>query len=727
MKARPSLASLVAIVSLLTAPGVALAVYEFPICTAPRDQSGPAISGNIVVWTDGRNAATTGLDIYGYDLSAGREFPICTMPGEQRLSDISGNIVVWRDARAFDASGMDIYAYDLSTGREFAVCTAPGHQDEAAVSGNIVVWTDRRDGTAHIWACDLSTGREFPVCTAPGGQDFPAISGSIVVWRDWRDFWASSLSIYAYDLGAGREFPICVGGGTATMVPAVSGSIVVWDNVDAIRGYDLSSGTHFVVAGEYRTWMVGPHISGTVVVWQQSQAWQNIWDIYGCDLSSGEHFAVCTGPSDQVGARISGDTVVWDDRRNWDVNGVDIYGASVAGLSITKSVDKAIALPGDILTYVLAYENLGAKRVTSAVIADPVPAGTTYVAGSGGAYDASTDCVVFGVGDLPAGAHGCVGFQVVVDTGTPVLHDVCNNAIMTFDQRSVVSNAVTTTIPRPDLYVTKRVEPVLAVAPGGVATYHIDYGNVGTALATGVLISDSLPPSTAYVRGSGGTYDVATNTVSWGIGDVPPGSSGSVSFSVEVDRGVPNGTALQNEARVSSVELPPVASNTVWLTVWQGGGPEKELPGFYGLAGEIVGKAMAGSTSVFAEIENLRGTLQFPEYLALKGFFPGIAIAEWLTITSYLSGPRGVDAACWHFLKHCSDWDICETWLAGISNEEQHAYWYSHIEEFRSLPPFAQVKILEDNPAFKLQVIYRVIAPRLWRASVDLDLALLGW
>jgi len=37
-------------------------VEEFPICTNPGDQWDPAISENIVVWTDGRNG---NLDIYG--------------------------------------------------------------------------------------------------------------------------------------------------------------------------------------------------------------------------------------------------------------------------------------------------------------------------------------------------------------------------------------------------------------------------------------------------------------------------------------------------------------------------------------------------------------------------------------------------------------------------------------------------------------------------------------
>jgi beta propeller repeat protein len=77
----------------------ASAGYEFPICTAPGGQYWPAISGNIVVWADCRDAGDprTNSDIYGYDLRSGREFPVCTTPGSQGQPAISGNIVVWPD------------------------------------------------------------------------------------------------------------------------------------------------------------------------------------------------------------------------------------------------------------------------------------------------------------------------------------------------------------------------------------------------------------------------------------------------------------------------------------------------------------------------------------------------------------------------------------------------------------------------------------------------------
>lgn len=57
-----------------------------------------------------------------------------------------------------------------------------------------------------------------------------------------------------------------------------------------------------------------------------------------------------------------------------------------------KSVDKAVANPGDTLTYTISPIYSGAQLLTNATVTDPVPANTTYAAGSanaGGVLDTS--------------------------------------------------------------------------------------------------------------------------------------------------------------------------------------------------------------------------------------------------------------------------------------------------------------------------------------------------
>jgi len=51
-------------------------------------------------------------------------------------------------------------------------------------------------------------------------------------------------------------------------------------------------------------------------------------------------------------------------------------------MSLTKSVDKASANPGDALTYTVYYHNTGGTAAMNLVLIDTVPPNTTYVAGS---------------------------------------------------------------------------------------------------------------------------------------------------------------------------------------------------------------------------------------------------------------------------------------------------------------------------------------------------------
>lgn len=95
---------------------------EFPIVTDPFTQTQPAISGNIVVWTDERNG---NKDIYGYNLSSGKEFQVTTDPADQESPAIFGGTVVWADKRN---GNWDIYGaiaptdfIVAETGRDFEV------------------------------------------------------------------------------------------------------------------------------------------------------------------------------------------------------------------------------------------------------------------------------------------------------------------------------------------------------------------------------------------------------------------------------------------------------------------------------------------------------------------------------------------------------------------------------------------------------------------------------
>jgi len=316
-------------------PSAPAAPQTFPICTAPLNQTAPAVSGDIVVWSDTRNGAASGSDIYLYDFSTGQERAICTAPADQLRVAVSGTRIVWEDRRT---GSSDIYLYDLLTGQERVICAAPGNQQFPSISGNRIVWMDARNTATtgiDIYAYDLATGTESPVCTAAGDQSMPVVSGNRVVWRDTRNQATTQTDIYMYDLSTGTESPVCTAPGEQRD-PVVYADVVLWEDMRnaAVSAQDIFM--KVLPAGEEKAIVTAPGNQGGISIWGDKVVYEDQRnmastgsDVYLYDLDAGTETAVCTAPGNQQAARICAGTIVWRDGRNAAVTGIDIYGAYV--------------------------------------------------------------------------------------------------------------------------------------------------------------------------------------------------------------------------------------------------------------------------------------------------------------------------------------------------------------------------------------------------------------
>jgi len=65
-----------------------------------------------------------------------------------------------------------------------------------------------------------------------------------------------------------------------------------------------------------------------------------------------------------------------------------------AGLTLVKTVDKATALPGEVLTYTVTYANKSSSSLTNIIIFDETPAFTTFTNADFGALPASVTGIV---------------------------------------------------------------------------------------------------------------------------------------------------------------------------------------------------------------------------------------------------------------------------------------------------------------------------------------------
>src|SRR5438094_233521 len=71
---------------------------------------------------------------------------------------------------------------------------------------------------------------------------------------------------------------------------------------------------------------------------------------------------------------------------------------------------------------------------------------------------------------------------------------------------------------RADLSIVKTDSPE-PVSAGNNLTYTLTIDNAGPSDAAAVTVSDTLPTGTSFVSASdGGTYVLATNTVTWNLG-----------------------------------------------------------------------------------------------------------------------------------------------------------------------------------------------------------------
>jgi subtilisin-like proprotein convertase family protein len=102
----------------------------------------------------------------------------------------------------------------------------------------------------------------------------------------------------------------------------------------------------------------------------------------------------------------------------------------------------------------------------------------------------------------------------------------------------------------PDLVVTK-LGPAFA-SPGSTITYTLNYTNKAGG-TVGAQLTDSLPGALTFGNCSGGCYLVG-NLVTWDVGSIPAGGSGSVTYTAVVTNNAVNGSTFKNSVALLSAD-----------------------------------------------------------------------------------------------------------------------------------------------------------------------------
>lgn len=193
-------------------------------------------------------------------------------------------------------------------------------------------------------------------------------------------------------------------------------------------------------------------------------------------------------------------------------------------------------------------------------------------------YDAEVNRTNSTEPGLKAGAFGEASINL-----TKTIGDICpkfaSAYVRTRSSTSITSDPKDRTAKRSDICpppnptITKTaVESKVEV--GGTVTFNIAFGNLSTeGTASAATITDVLPAGTQFESCTGGCT-VNGNTVTWQVGPLGPGATGSVSLTLRVLQAPPQ-CQLCNTATIDTPQKPgsPDASSTACVHVAPGPNP----------------------------------------------------------------------------------------------------------------------------------------------------------
>ncbi len=256
---------------------------------------------------------------------------------------------------------------------------------------------------------------------------------------------------------------------------------------------------------------------------------------------------------------------------------VTVGSPSGIAVLLAKNVDRATGTLGDILTYTITYQALGAAVATNVVISDLVPAGATYVPASmtldgtvlsdvtgddAGAFDALAGRVAITIPAVTGGATGTIAFRASLDGTASPTNIARADYITPLGADSAQSNAVQTTLLFANVSVTKLLDSPVGPAiarVGDAVSYRIRYSTAAGVIARNVIVTDTLPAGLQYVSAIPAAT-VSGSVLTWGLGDVPAGTTADITVQTTVPATLPDSVTVINTASLASDNAPGAAA-----------------------------------------------------------------------------------------------------------------------------------------------------------------------
>ncbi len=252
--------------------------------------------------------------------------------------------------------------------------------------------------------------------------------------------------------------------------------------------------------------------------------------------------------------------------------------APVADLSITKTVDMASALPGDVLTYTIVVGNAGPSAIADASVSDVMPtdllgASWTCVPSAGGSCDQAGPVVgdIATTVDLAVG--GSVSFTLTGTVAPSATGTLVNSAAVAApsgasdpNPSNNAASASTSIDPKADLAITKTDGNTTNVA-GTATQYSIVVTNNGPSSIVNAPVDDVMPVELVAVSWTCTSSAFSTCDDPAGSGDIATTvdllSGGTATFVVDATITADFTGTLSNTATVDmpGVGVDPTPAN----------------------------------------------------------------------------------------------------------------------------------------------------------------------
>jgi uncharacterized repeat protein (TIGR01451 family) len=219
-------------------------------------------------------------------------------------------------------------------------------------------------------------------------------------------------------------------------------------------------------------------------------------------------------------------------------------------LSISKDDGVTSAATGDTVLYTITYDNVGYADATGVTITETVPVATTFDSGGSTAGWSCADgapagsVCAYDLGTLDdVDPAATLTFAVTVDASLAAgIDDVTNTATITdddarpdADDTNETAIHVTPLDAAPDLTISKS-DSTDDPTPGTTTTYTLSYANTGSQAATGVFITDTIPPGTTFnAAASSPGWSCPASVCIFDLGTLDVGASGTLQLALDID------------------------------------------------------------------------------------------------------------------------------------------------------------------------------------------------